>query len=130
MKYLFLVTTCLLPVVVAHAQEEPSPPRSTAITPAITEKQIAYPAEILRHELDLQLTPVSDGKFEVNIASRSKGLIFIKVYDVIGNLLHEEQVRVRGNFQQVLDLSGHASKFFIIEVGNDEFNMTKSIVAI
>ncbi len=130
MKYLFLIVTGLLPVVVAYAQEERSPTRSTAITPAVTEKQIDYPAEILRHELDLQLTPVSDGKFEVNIASRSKGLIFIKVYDVIGNLLHEEKVRVRGNFQQVLDLSDHASKFFIIEVGNDEFNMTKSIVAI
>lgn len=129
MKHLFLIFICLLPVAVV-AQEEPSPPRPTAITPAVTEKQIDYPAQILRHELDLQLTPVSDGKFEVNIASRSRGLIFIKVYDVIGNLLHEEQVRVRGNFQQVLDLSNHASKFFIIEVGNDEFNMTKSIVAI
>ncbi len=130
MKYLLLVTTCILPVAVAYAQEEPSPTRSTAITPVITEKQIDYPAEILRHELDLQLTPVSAGKFEVNIASRAKGLIFIKVYDVIGNLLHEEKVRVRGSFQQVLDLSDHASKFFIIEVGNDEFNLTKSIVAI
>jgi hypothetical protein len=130
MKYLFLVVNCLLPVVIASAQEKSSSTRSTAITPAVTEKQIAYPAEILRHELDLQLTPVSEGKFEVNIASRSKGLVFIKVYDVIGNLLHEEKVRVRGTFQQVLDLSDHASKFFIIEVGNDEFNMTKSIVAI
>ena len=130
MKYLFLVATCLLPIVVTYAQEESAPAHSTAVTPPITEKQIGYPAQILRHELDLQLTPVSDGKFEINIATRSKGLIFIKVYDVIGNLLHEEQVRVRGNFQQVLDLSDHASKFFIIEVGNDEFNMTKSIVAI
>lgn len=130
MRYLLLATACLLLVTVAHAQESPSSNRSSVIAPAITEKQIDYPAEILRHELDLQLTPVSDGKFAVNITSRAKGFIFIKVYDVIGNLLHEEKVRVRGDFQQVLDLSKYASKFFIVEVGNEEFNLTKSIVAI
>ncbi len=129
MKYLPLTTACVLLLTVVHAQETPSPNRSSMAAPAVTEKQINYPAEILRHELDLQLTPVSAGKFEVNITSRAKGFIFIKVYDVIGNLLHEEKVRVRGNFQQILDLSDHASKLFIIEVGNEEFNITKSIVA-
>ena len=129
MKYLLSIIFSTLLAAVAEAQVKPAANRSVT-PPTITENQIDYPAEILRHELDLQLTPVSEGKFEVNIASRAKGFIFIKVYDVIGNLLHEEKVRVRGNFQQVLDLSDHASKFFIIEVGNDEFNMTKSIVAI
>lgn len=125
MRNHLLALALVLLTVVAYAQQEPSP----VVTPAVTEKQIDFPAEILRHELDLQLVPVSDGKFEINITSGTKGIIFIKVYDVIGNLLHEEKVRVRGNFHQILDLSDHASKLFIIEVGNDEFNMTKSIVA-
>ncbi len=130
MKYLLVTAYIILMATVAYAQEKPSSNRNLVATPAVTEKQIDYPLVILRHELDLQLTPVSDGKFAVNITSRAKGLLFIKVYDVIGNLLHEEKVRVRGDFQQVLDLSKYASKFFIVEVGNDEFNMTKSIVAI
>ncbi len=130
MKYLLSTIIYTLLVTVANAQVKPTSNRSSVVTPSVNEKQIDYPDEILRHELNLQLTPVSDGKFEINIASRSRGFIFIKVYDVIGNLLYEEKVRVRGTFQQVLDLSSHASKFFVVEVGSEEFNMTKSIVAI
>ena len=129
MRNFILATAFALLATTAYAQEDFSPSQPPA-TPPITEKRIGYPSEILRQELDLQLNPVSNGKFEVNITSRAQGFIFIKVYDVIGNLLHEEKVRVRGNFQQVMDLSGYATKFFIIEVGNDEFNLTKSIVAI
>ncbi|MGB3849452.1 MAG: hypothetical protein WA958_05750 [Tunicatimonas sp.] len=126
MRHLLFVGTYVLLVAAAYAQEQPVSERP----PAVTEKQIAYPDQILRQELDLQLSPVSSGKFAVDISARSRGFIFIKVYDVIGNLLHEEKVRVRGTFQQVIDLSGHASKFFVVEVGNEEFNLTKSIVAI
>ena len=105
------------------------PVQTTSSPPAISEKQISYPDYILREELDFELTPVSEGKFNLNITTRTKGFFFVKVYDVIGNLLYEKKVRVRGNYQQEIDMSEHTTNFFIIEIGNEEFNRTKSIVA-
>lgn len=117
----------------AYAQDSPRPQtaesQTTPPTPVMNEQQISYPDEVLREELDFRLTPVSEGKFKLDIRTRTKGFFFVKVYDVIGNLLYEEQVRVRGRFQQELDMSKYDSKLFIIEVGNDELNRTKSIVA-
>ena len=105
------------------------PTQISSPAPVISEKQISYPDRILREELDFELTPVSEGKFKLNITTQTKGFFFIRVYDVIGNLLYEEKVKVRGNFQQELDMSDHTTNFFIIEIGNEEFNKTKSIVA-
>ena len=119
----------------AYAQDVPrsySPPTKSRVspsTPVITEKQVNYPDEILREELDFELTPISEGKFRLNLRTQTKGFYFIKVYDVIGNLLYERKVRVRGNFQQELDMSEYTTNFFIIEIGNEDFNKTKSIVA-
>ena len=119
---------------VAYAQDAPRIPNPTKSrvspsTPVITEKQVSYPDKILREELDFELTPVSEGKFKLNLTTQTKGFYSIKIYDVIGNLLYERKVRVRGNFQQELDMSEHSTNFFIIEIGNEEFNKTKSIVA-
>ncbi len=118
----------------AYAQDvprirTPAKSRVSSSAPVITEKQVNYPDKILREELDFELTPVSEGKFKLNLTTQTKGFYFIKIYDVIGNLLYERKVRVRGNFQQVLDMSEHTTNFFIIEIGNEEFNKTKSIVA-
>ena len=112
-----------------RARSHSRPTQTTSPAPAISETPISYPNRILREELDFQLTPVSEGKFKLNITTQTKGFFFIKVYDVIGNLLYEQKVRVRGNFQQELDMSKHTTNFFIIEIGNEEFNKTKSIVA-
>lgn len=105
------------------------PTQPSPSSPTLFERDINYPNRILREELDFELTPVSQGKFRLNITTQNKGFFFIKVYDVIGNLLYEEKVRVRGSFQQELDMSDYSTDFFIIEIGNEEFNKTKSIVA-
>ena len=135
MRNFVLIAILFLVNAVAYGQDTllsypPSTKTQTSpAAPAIMEKPIHYPDKVLRKELDFELTPVSEGKFKLNITTQTKGFFFIKVYDAIGNLLYEEKVRVRGNFQQELDMSEHTTNFFIIEVGNEEFNKTKSIVA-
>ena len=132
-KVAFFVS--LLWSTVSFAQDQPrvfptlSESQKTPTAPTLSEQQINYPDQILREELDFELTPVSEGKFQLDIRTQSKGFFFVKVYDVIGNLLYQEKVRVRGSFQQELDMSEFTTKFFIIEVGNEDFNKTKSIVA-
>ena len=133
MKILLIVGVFFFISTQSYAQDSTRtyarPTQTSAPAPAISEKQINYPDRILREELDFNLTPVSEGKFNLNITTQTKGFFFIKVYDVIGNLLYEQKVKVRGNFQQELDMSDHTTNFFIIEIGNEEFNKTKSIVA-
>ena len=135
MKILLMAEVFLLMYTTSFAQDTlrsrsyPPPTQTTSPTPAISEKQISYPTRILSEELDFELTPISEGKFKLNITTQAKGFFFIKVYDVIGNLLYEQKVRVRGSFQQELDMSEYTTNFFIIEIGNEEFNRTKSIVA-
>lgn len=126
---------CLLGATAGWAQTQPhalpalSESRQTPTAPTLSEQQIDYPSRVLHEALDFNLTPVSEGKFQLDIRTRDKGFFFIKVYDVIGNLLHQEKIRVRGSFQQELDMSEYTTKFFIIEVGNEDVNKTKSIVA-
>ena len=128
MNKLLLFSSFLFIGTLGWAQERPRSARQTS-APPLNEQSISYPEEVLRKELDIELTPVSEGKFKLDIRTQTKGFFFVKVYDVIGNLLYEEKVRVRGRFQQELDMSEYVTRFFIIEVGNDEFNRTKSIVA-
>lgn len=94
------------------------------------ENRIQYTRNILNQSFDFQLQPVSPGKFQINIKGGLRTDLSIKVYDVIGNLLYEDDVRIRGFLRKELDLSDYKSNFFIIEIGNTEVNKTKSIVAI
>lgn len=110
----------------------PSLDSSQFISPASPiENRVRYTRNILQQSFDFQLQPVSPGKFEINIVGNQQRNLSIKVYDIIGNLLYEdEDVRIRGFLRKELDLSDYKSNFFIIEIGNQEVNKTKSIVAI
>lgn len=94
------------------------------------ENRVRYSRNILSQSFDFQLEPVSSGKFNVNITGGTRTTMSIKVYDVIGNLLYEDEMRIRGFLQKEVDLSEYKSNFFIIEISDDEENKTKSIVAL
>ena len=96
----------------------------------VAEKKLQYNKEVLRQEFDFRLSAVAEGKFSLDIATGSKGPVFIKVYDIIGNLLYQKNVRVRGTLQEEVDLSHLDVHFFVVEVGNEETNRTKSIVTL
>jgi len=101
------------------------------ISPAApVENRIQYTRNILNQSFDFQLQPVSPGKFQISIKGGLRTDLSIKVYDIIGNLIYEDDVRIRGFLRKELDLSDYKSNFFIIEIGNNEVNKTKSIVAI
>ncbi|MEM6842372.1 MAG: hypothetical protein AAF632_09100 [Bacteroidota bacterium] len=93
------------------------------------ENRLNYSRNILNQSFDFKLQPLSNGKFEINISGNPRTNLSIKVYDIIGNLLYEDDVRVRGFRRKEIDLSDYKSNFFIIEIGNEEVNKTKSIVA-
>lgn len=97
-------------------------------TTKVNETKLKYSKNPLNQEFDFELSSLDQGKFSLNVLHDTKAMVSIKVYDIIGNLLYEENVRIRGSFKKEFDLSTLKTKFFIVEVGNKEFNKTKSIV--
>ena len=97
--------------------------------PKINDNYIRYSKSVLNKDFDFELKAVAQGKFKLNILQDTKAMVSIKVYDVIGNLLYVENVKIRGSFAKEFDLSELKTRFFIVEIGNESFNKTKSIVA-
>lgn len=97
-------------------------------TANIDETNLKYSKTPLNQDFDFELNPLEQGKFSLNVLHDTKAMVSIKVYDIIGNVLYEENVRIRGSFKKEFDLSTLKTKFFIVEIGNKDFNKTKSIV--
>jgi len=107
----------------------PQADTSVLTVPSISETKLKYSKVPLNENFDFELEAVDRGKFKLNILQDPESPIVIKVYDIIGNLLHEETVRVEGSFVKEYDLSFLKNQLFIVEVGNENFNKTKSVVA-
>ncbi len=90
---------------------------------------ISYNQGILKKDFDFRLTPVAKGKFNLDMLNDTKAMVFIKVYDIIGNLIYQEQLRIRGGFIKEFDLSFSKTDFFVVQIGNEDYNKTKTIVA-
>lgn len=97
---------------------------------SLPENRLRSSRSLLNQNFDFHLEPVSEGKFQINITGDMRAVMDIKVYDIIGNLLYEDRVPVRGFLQKELDLSSYKSNFFIVEISNQDENKTKSIVAL
>lgn len=97
--------------------------------PQMAEQNLRYAKTILTKDFDFKLTPVSEGKFVINFPHDVKEVVSIKVYDIIGNILYEEEVKVRGNHSKQIDLSEKKTTFFIVEIKSKAINRTKRIVA-
>lgn len=75
-----------------------------------------------------QLTPTGKGQFELTYDNLNKEEVSIQVYDVIGNLLLEED----SNHQQIkrqYDLSESGSRLFVVKVDNQEVARVKKVTA-
>lgn len=74
------------------------------------------------------LTPTGKGQFQLTYDNINKDEVSIQVYDVIGNLLLEEDI----NHQQIkrqYDLSDSGSRLFVVKVDNQEIALVKKVTA-
>jgi len=93
------------------------------------EKPFNYSNATLNQSVSFDLNAISKRKFSVSFLNKNHSQIAVKIYDIIGNLIIEENVSGKGYFYKVYDLSFYNSDLFIIEVGNSKYNKTKSLVA-
>lgn len=75
-----------------------------------------------------QLTPTGKGQFKLTYDNLDKEEISIQVYDVIGNLLLEEDSNHQ-EIQRQYDLSESGSRLFVVKVDNQEVARIKKVTA-
>ncbi|MEQ8711472.1 MAG: hypothetical protein RIC80_00550 [Cyclobacteriaceae bacterium] len=75
-----------------------------------------------------QLTPTGKGQFQLTYDNLNKDEVSIQVYDVIGNLLLEEDSN-HEEIQRQYDLSESGSRLFVVKVDNQEVARIKKVTA-
>jgi hypothetical protein len=77
--------------------------------------------------VDFQVQSVSRHRFRISFNNKSGNSVFVKIYDVIGNLIRQEKIDRKGKFKKEYDLSNAPTDFYVIEVGNTEASTIKRL---
>ncbi len=77
--------------------------------------------------LDFQVKVVKPHKFLLSFQKKREEAFYIKIYDVIGNLLYHEVVSNRGKFRKEYDLSKYTTDLYIIEVSSGKTAKSKKL---
>ena len=67
--------------------------------------------------IEFNVEVVQPRKFFLSFHMKREETFFIKIYDVIGNLIHHEVVSKKGRFRKQYDLSKYKTDLYVIEVG-------------
>jgi hypothetical protein len=70
--------------------------------------------------VDFDVEVVQPRKFLLSFTKKREETFFIKIYDVIGNLIHHEVVSKTGKFRKHYDLSKYKTDLYVIEVGSSK----------
>ncbi|MES2730957.1 MAG: T9SS type A sorting domain-containing protein [Bacteroidota bacterium] len=78
-------------------------------------------------QVDFQVQTISHRHLRISFNNRSGRSIFVKIYDVIGNLIQHEKIDRKGKFKKEYDLSDASSDFYVIEVGDEQYSTVKRL---
>lgn len=76
--------------------------------------------------IDFEVQAIGNRRFIVRFYNDTDG-VFLRVYDVIGNLIYQERVTKKGNYVKEFDMSHARSDVYIVEVGNTKYSTTKRV---
>jgi hypothetical protein len=79
------------------------------------------------NRVDFQVQTVSRHRLRISFNNNSGNSIFVKIYDVIGNLIRQEKIDKKGKFKKDYDLSNAPTDYYVIEVGDKEFSTVKRL---
>ncbi|MBC7921382.1 MAG: hypothetical protein H7Z75_09870 [Ferruginibacter sp.] len=77
--------------------------------------------------VDFEVQSISKRRFRISFNNRGGSSVFVKIYDVIGNLIRHEKIDRKGRFRKEYNLSEARTNFYVIEVGNEVFSTTKRL---
>lgn len=78
------------------------------------------------NNIDFEVRSLGNRRFMVSFINKDSR-VHIRIYDVIGNLIKEENTTQRGRFSQEYDMSKSKSEVYIVEVGDTKYSTTKRI---
>ena len=79
---------------------------------------------------EFEVKAIDLNKLSVSFYYNQDHALFIKIYDVIGNLVHQEKVTTKGKFRKEYNLTGPKTEVYIVEVGNENGSTTKRVFMI
>lgn len=82
---------------------------------------------LAQDSLDFEVKVLRPRKFLLSFYKKQASDIFIKIYDVLGNLVHQERVSKRGKFKKEYDLSAYKNELYVIEVGDSTSTKTRRL---
>ncbi len=94
------------------------------------ETEISFPSSLNREMVAFDLRPEGIKKFTIILEKEPTVITKIKVFDTLGNLLHEDRMDPQDGKKKTFDFSHIQSQLFVVEVGNAKYNITKSIYAV
>jgi hypothetical protein len=92
------------------------------------ETELKFP-DLTHTDLDFKLETKGFKQFTIELNQEPSVPTRIKIYDVIGNLILEDQIKPSDGKRKKFDFSKVNSPLFVVEVGNAKYNKTKSIYA-
>ena len=78
------------------------------------------------NNIDFEVRALGNRRFMVSFINKDSR-VYIRIYDVIGNLIKEDNTTQRGRFSQEYDMSKSKSEVYIVEVGDTKYSTTKRI---
>lgn len=101
-----------------HLSQKPAIPvlDSDKLMPGVTTRMEDVAIESDSIEFNVEM--VQPRKFFLSFTMKRGETFFIKIYDIIGNLIHHEVVSKKGRFRKQYDLSKYKTDLYVIEVGS------------
>lgn len=90
---------------------------------------VTFPANLNAPEVNFNLKITGRKKFKIVLEKKATTQTKVKIYDILGNLIKEDQIIPEDGVEKDFDFSGINSHLFVVEVGNSKYNRTKSIYA-
>lgn len=97
---------------------------------AKVETEISFSSTLNREMVAFDLQSEGIKKFTIILEKKPTVITKIKVFDTLGNLIHEDRINPEDGNKKTFDFSNVQSQLFVVEVGNAKYNITKSIYAI
>lgn len=116
----------LLQPVFLHARHQPIIASLADDENINTQNKTTNTINNVANNIDFEVRALGNRRFMVSFINKDSR-VHIRIYDVIGNLIKEDNTTQRGRFSQEYDMSKSKSEVFIVEVGDTKYSTTKRI---
>lgn len=103
---------------------------SDKIARQLVEHSVSHRSLIADSRFDFSLVPTGRSEFELSFENPYKYPVKIRIYNIIGNLIAEEEATPGTSFNKKYNFSDEKMRLFVVEVGNQKHNITKKVTTI